>query len=190
MTVVLTIAPLGGTDMSLWCGGWAGRQGRVEEVPSAADLSLTAIPDAAVALDNLVHTHADDDLVVFAHSQGCQVVSAWLDKFARFVLPGDTERIRFVLTGNLERQYYGYAARKPKWIPAGNIRGLTRNDTAFTVLDIGRKGDLWANYPGGLLAMLGLLYCPAHLNYDNVDPDNLEPLSEKTVGATRYVTVA
>ena len=189
MTTVLTIAPLGGADMTSWCGGWAGRQGRVIEVPSAANLSISAIPDSAVALDNLVHTHTDE-LIVFAHSQGCQVVGAWLDKYARFVLPGDHERIRFVLTGNLERAFYGYAANKPKWIPAGNIRGITNNRTAFQVLDIGRKGDLWANYPGGFWPLLSLPFNKAHLDYSSVDPDNLKPLTTKTIGATTYVNVA
>lgn len=190
MTTVLTIAPLGDADMGKWCGGWAARQGRVIEVPSASNLSISAIPDAAIALDNLVHTHTEDDLTIFAHSHGCQVVGRWLDKFSRFVLPGDHERIRFVLTGNLERAFYGYAANKPKWVPGGNIRGLTRNDTDFQVLDIGRIGDLWANYPGGLLPMLLLPINVQHGNYSSVDPSNINPRHiVKTVGRTTYANV-
>ncbi len=188
MTTVLTIAPLGGRDMTQWCGGWASRQGRVIEVPSAANLSITAIPDAAIALDNLVHTHTEDDLVIFAHSQGCSVVGRWLDKFSRFVLPGDHERIKIVLTGNLERQFYGYAANKPKWVWGGNLQGLTNNRTAFQVLDIGRVGDLWANYPGGLWPMLRLPFNKAHLDYSSVNPDEL-PAPVRVVGATSYFNV-
>jgi len=190
MTTVLTVAALGDNDMSKWCNGWAGRNGRtVIKVPSAADLSKDGIPKAAAELDRLIHeTLAETEglVIVLAHSQGCQVVGEWLAKFAN----ADPSRVRFVLTGNLERQYFGYRARKPKWWGNGNSVRETPNNTAYEVLDIGRKGDLWANYPGGMLAMLRLPFCLPHLNYDNVDPDNLDPKHlVKAVGNTRYFTV-
>lgn len=188
-TTVLTVAPLGGHDMSDWCGGWARRAGHtVIPVPSSADLTLRSIPDAAEQLELLAHqvlASSEDDVVVLAHSQGCQVAGMWLANYAN----ADPSRLSFILTGNLERAYFGYAANKVSWIPKGNIRGLTPNDTAFRVLDIGRERDAWANFPGGLWAMLRLPFSPAHLNYDSVDPDNLEPLSSKVVGHTTYVTV-
>lgn len=190
MTTVLTIAPLGGTDMLKWCGGWAGRQGGdVVEIPTAANLSVSAIPDAAAALNRALHRElasSDRDVVVFCHSQGSQVAGEWLREYAN----ADPERVRFVLTGNLERQYFGYAAKKPKWVPAGNIRGLTPNRTRYNVLDVSRRGDLWGCYPGGVLALLGLPLCWPHLNYSSVDPDNIDPKHiVKTVGNTRYANV-
>ncbi|MCH9728373.1 MAG: PE-PPE domain-containing protein [Actinomycetia bacterium] len=183
MVTVLTVAPLGGTDMRKWCGGWAQRQGAVVEVPTAANLSVRAIPDAARALDTVIRD-TPGKLIVFAHSQGAQVVSEWLREYAS----ADPDRLEFVLTGNLERKHYGYAARKPKWVWGGNIRGLTPDDTGYKVLDIGRKGDLWANYPGGVLAMLGLALCWPHLNYSKVNPDAIDPRHVvKIVGGTTYV---
>ena len=183
MTTVLTVAPLGGRDMTRWCGGWAGRQGEVVEVPTAADLSVKAIPDAARSLDAVIRGTAGK-LIVFGHSQGAQVASEWLREYTS----ADRDRLEFVLTGNLERKHYGYAANKPTWVPGGNIRGLTPDDTGYRVLDIGRRGDLWANYPGGLLAMLGLPLCWPHLNYSKVDPDNIDPRHVvKIVGGTTYV---
>lgn len=144
MTSVLTVAPLGGHDMTEWCGGWAQRQGgSVTAVPTAANLSRDAIPNAAIELDKMIRSKPGL-ISVLATSQGCQVVGAWLDKYGLEQPIGDVSRIRFILTGNLERQFFGYAANKPKWIPKGNIRGLTRNDTGHEVLDIGRREDLQA----------------------------------------------
>lgn len=187
VTTVLTIAPLGGRDMTRWCGGWATRQGGVVAVPTAANLHVDTIPDAAAELDGLIHEilAAPGDAVVFAHSQGAMVAGEWLRRYAN----ADPNRVRFVLTGNPERQFYGYAANKPKWVPPGNIRGLTPNDTPYRVLDIGRRGDLWANYPGGVLAMLGLPLCWPHLNYSKVNPDEIDPEHITEVGNTVYANV-
>lgn len=189
MTTVLTIAPLGGHDMTRWCGGWAGRQGgEVIAVPTAANLTVNAIPDAAVELDNAIYETltAPGEVIVLAHSQGAQVASEWLRRYAN----ADPNRVRFVLTGNPERQFYGYAANKPKWVPPGNIRGLTPNNTAYRVLDIGRESDRWANSPGGLAALWAFLPHPGHLDYSRVNPDELDPRHiVKTVGLTRYANL-
>lgn len=187
MTTVLTIAPLGGADMTRWCGGWAARQGDVVAVQSAANLTVNAIPDAAAELDNMIYKAlaTPGEVIVFAHSQGAQVAGEWLRRYAN----ADRSRLRFVLTGNPERAHFGYAANKPKWVPPGNIRGLTPNNTPYRVLDIGRRGDLWANYPGGVLAMLGLPLCWPHLNYSKVNPDKIDPEHITEVGNTVYANV-
>ena len=194
---VLTVAPLGGRDLARagWLKGFALRYGRkVRAVKTAADLNPTTIPAAARALaaDVLELLKVDDlEILIIAHSQGCQVVGQWLDLFARALTPTQAARIRCVLTGNLERAFYGYGARKPRWWPAGNIARTTPNDTLIEVLDIGRRKDLWANYPGGIPSMIRLtLFNPDHLNYTMIDPDELNPLQQKTVGNTRYVNVA
>lgn len=189
MTTVLTIAPLGGHDMSKWCGSWAARQGDVVEVHTAANLSVNAIPDAALELDAVIHetlTGTRGDVIVFAHSQGPQVAGEWLRKYAN----ADPSRLRFVLTGNLERQYFGYAARKPKWIPAGNILGLTPNNTPYYVLDIGRVSDRFANSLTGLAALLAFLPHSGHLDYSGVNPDAIDPRHiVRTIGRTIYANV-
>lgn len=188
MTTVLTIAPLGGADMSQWCGGWPQRQGRVVAVPTAANLSANAIPDAAAALNRAIHRElasSDEDVAVLGHSQGAQVAGEWLRQYAN----ADPDRVRCVLTGNPERAYYGYIANRPKWIPPGNARGLTPNDTPFHVLDIGRNGDLWANFKGGLLGVLMLPFNKPHLNYSGVNPDKINPKHTRTVGRTVYANV-
>ncbi len=189
MTTVLTVAPLGGADMTRWCGGWATRQGEVVAVQSAASLSVKAIPDAAVELDNAIYEAltAPGEVIVFAHSQGAQVAGEWLRRYAT----ADPNRVRFVLTGNPERAYFGYAARKPAWVWGGNVRGTTPNNTAYRVLDIGRNSDRWANSPGGLAALWAFLPHTGHLDYSKVNPDEIDPRHiVKMVGLTRYVNVS
>lgn len=189
MAIVLTVAPLGGSDLSDWMGGWAKRQGgEVIRVPGGADLSMDTIPETAKNLDYLIQDtlrHSKEDVIVLGHSQGCQVVGEWLREYA----DADPYRLRFVLTGNLERAFFGYAFNKVSWIPKGNIRGITPNDTAFKVLDIGREKDAWANFPGGLWAMLRLVFSPAHLDYSMVNPENLDIVGHKKVFNTNYVNV-
>ena len=128
----------------------------------------------------------NDGVAVFCHSQGCQVAGEWLAKYAN----ADPERLRFVLTGNLERAFYGYAARKPSWVWSGNIRRLTPNTTRYRVLDIGRKGDRFANGLHGIAALLAFLPHSGHLDYSSVNPDKVT-LDQvvKVVGETIYVTV-
>lgn len=188
MTTILTIAPLGGADMTKWCGGWAARQGDVVEVPSAAKLTVDTIPEAAAELDALIHetlTRTRGDVIVFAQSQGAQVAGQWLRRYANT----DPSRLRFVLTGNPERAFYGYAARKPKWVWGGNIRGLTPNRTPYLVLDIGRNSDRFANSLYGLAALLAFLPHPGHLNYSKVNPDEIDPEHIVEVGNTKYANV-
>lgn len=188
MVTVLTIAPLGGADMTRWCGGWAARQGDVVAVQSAASLSVSAIPDAAVELDNVIYETltAPGEVIVFAHSQGAQVAGEWLRRYAT----ANPDRVRFVLTGNPERAFYGYAARKPSWVWGGNLRGLTPHDTSYRVLDIGRESDRWANSPGGLAALWAFLPHSGHLDYSKVNPDEIDPKCVvKTVGGTTYANV-
>lgn len=189
MTTVITVAALGGNDMAKWCNGWAGRGGKkIVESPTTNNLISDAIPREAEELDEVIRQTLaieDGDVVVFAHSRGCQIVGEWLREYAN----ADPSRLSFVLTGNLERAFFGYAANKVSWIPAGNLRGLTPNDTAFSVLDIGRAGDRWAHFPGGLWAMMSLPFCRPHLDYSSVDPDTI-PWNQvvKVVGHTTYVT--
>lgn len=185
MTTVLTIAPLGGADMSKWCGGWASSQGEVVEVPTAADLRPDTIPDAAEELDGLIHGTLGA-VTVFAHSQGAMVAGEWLENYAT----ADPDRVKFVLTGNPERPHYGYAARKPSWVPGGNIRGLTPEGTPYRVLDIGRRKDRWANSFNGVAALLAFLPHFGHLNYSKVNPSKLDPAwLVKQVGKTEYYNV-
>ncbi len=189
MSTVLTIAPLGGADMTRWCGGWATRQGEVIAVPSAANLTVNAIPDAALEVDKLVSS-IPGPITLFAQSQGCQVVGQWLDEYGRHQTVRDIARVRAVLTGNLERQFFGYAARKPKWIPDGNIRRLTPNDTGHEVLDIGRQSDRFANSLYGLAALLAFWPHSGHLDYSGVNPDEIpEQYIVKEVGNTKYANV-
>ena len=197
--VCLWVAPLGKREIDLtrWLAGWMTRDGRtVKRVPTARELDAESISDTADEFNAMVREElrADPDVLVVGvgHSQGCQAIGEALERWEK--LPADQrpdpDRVSLLLTGNLERRHHGYIARRPKWIPAGNSKRLTPEATDYAVLDIGRRGDLWANYPGGFPSILRLtLFNPAHLDYFKVDPDKLNPLSAVAVGNTQYVNV-
>ena len=197
-TVCLWVAPLGKRDIDLtrWLAGWMARDGRtVKHVATARELDAESISDTAAAFDVMVRAEldADPDVLVagVGHSQGCQAIGEALERWEK--LPADQRpdpaRVSLLLTGNLERRHYGYITKRPKWIPAGNSKRLTPEATSYAVRDVGRKGDLWANYPGGVLSLLRLPFCLPHLDYFDVDPDALNARSAKTVGNTQYVNV-
>lgn len=192
---VLTVAPLGGYDMANWCGGWARRDGRHPvEVPSAANLDANTIPDTADALEAMAAEVLEDPdalLAIMCHSQGCQVAGEALARWAAHpeTAPDPARVTRILLTGNLERPRLGYVARKPWWIPRGNGVRLTPEDTPYTILDIGRQGDLWANYPGGFPNMAKMMMCLPHVNYSSVNPDSPVVVSRKQVGLSTYLVV-
>lgn len=199
---VLMCSPLGGRDLSTWCGSWAKRNGRVSvKVPTTDNPEDKSDPKTvqadAVALRWMVLEALADPTVnvvwIFAHSRGCQVVGEWLAKWSGELTNAQASRVRIVLTGNLERARFGYIARRPRWIPPGNSVRTTPENTRFQVLDIGRIGDRWANYPtqlGGIIGWPWTFVSLAHLDYSKVNPDNLTNIvSELVVGNTRYVNV-
>ncbi len=194
MTRVLTVAPLGGADMSNWCGGWAKRNNRYPvSVPSLANLNKSSISEAADHLIEMVNdcVKNNEEVNLLAHSQGCQVVgealARWLDGRTSAPSPGVLTRI--VLTGNLERPRLGYIARKPWFIGGGNSVRTTPESTPWIIQDFGRKGDLWANYPGGIPNLLKMSFCASHLNYASVNPDSPTVLSKDSRGNSTYYVV-
>ena len=194
---VFMLSPLGGKDLSDWCTSYPKKKGRkpvkvpTTDLPKKKGDPATVMEDG-VTLHDMVQNflkNNNDDLVLFAHSRGCTVVGEWLAIWSNEISDDDAKRISIILTGNLERKHFGFIAKKPSWMDSGSSTRTTPENTRFKILDIGRKGDLWANYPGGVLAWPLLFVCLPHLNYFNIDPENLKPISEKVVGNTRYVNV-
>ena len=126
------------------------------------------ISDAAATedmndLDDLMHTHiassASLPIVVAGHSRGGQVIYKWLREIGPTsdIDPAD---VLFISSGNPERKYNGASyvnpAGKPAVYPgtggAGVGYGLPSTPTAYTVIDIARQYDEWADYPNNYAA--------------------------------------
>jgi len=150
VTVVLTVEPLDynifGNSLVLEFGGRVTAGKTVIKVDYPASLAPNSISDGVTALHAaLLGLPAGTDALVFAHSQGCQVVSRWLRAHANDLNRPDPAKTRFLLIGNLLRKYggAGVGARE-----VDGLRGLpTPNNTAYAVQDVKLQYDGWADKP-------------------------------------------
>lgn len=148
------------------------------------------ISDAAATedmndLDDLMHTHiassASLPIVVAGHSRGGQVIYKWLREIGPTsdIDPAD---VLFISSGNPERKYNGASyvnpAGKPAVYPgtggAGVGYGLPSTPTAYTVIDIARQYDEWADYPNvytNKRAMAAVKNNGIHVKYPNNTPN-------------------
>ena len=144
MTTVLTVEPLaghlvGGTMTKNFGGSVT--NGKVIPVRYPADMSSTGIDRGVVALHAAIRLTAGP-MLVFAHSQGAQVVSRWL---RREETPVDPDRLAFLLIGNPLRKYGGFGVGRKEF---GGQTGLaTPTDSPYRVTDVTLQYDGWSDAP-------------------------------------------
>lgn len=147
-TTVLTVEPLSynifGNSLVLEFRGTVTAGKPVVKVQYPASLAPNSISDGVTALHALLHSTAGD-VLVFAHSQGCQVVSRWLRAHADDNDRPDPERVQFLLIGNLLRKYGGAGIGTRE--VDGQIGLATPNNTDYTVRDVKLQYDGWADKP-------------------------------------------
>lgn len=187
MTTVLTLEPLDfqalGDTLTLQLKGVPCHGNTVVKVDYPASFQATSIDQGVAALDQQLHAIAGPKLV-FAHSQGAQVVSRWLRK--NISVP----QVAFLLIGNPLRKYGGYIIGRPE---VGGQTGLpTPNDTHYPVTDVKMQYDGWADWPGdnaGALAKWNATvgknsrHCYGYLTADMNDPGRKVYVE----GSTTYV---
>lgn len=190
MTAVLTVGPLDmGIDrmvnyMRRVCLRYAVTNGRHQiriKYPAVLDPSGDrphgSIQTGATRLNTAIRT-TPGPKIVLAYSQGAQVAGAWLRRYAYQPDAPHPNTLSFILIGNPERRY-----GKQPWTAK-----VTPDDTQYTVRDVARSGDNWADYKGvpasRFLAMFGRI----HTDYWGV---NLEVPGTiiHTVGNTTYEVV-
>lgn len=164
MTTILTLEPLGGNllggTMAANFGGaglnssnrttraWLGQPTNtlVTRVNYPADMTHFSIVDGVVALDKLIKATAGD-VLVFAHSQGAQVVSRWLRTRGAATEAGrpSTSRVSFLLIGNPLRKYGGYGVGRPEF--DGKIGVATPTNSGYPCTDYTLQYDGWSDSP-------------------------------------------
>ena len=197
---ILTVEPLGGNwiggTMTYNFGGSVTTGKTVVPVRYPASMSKYSIDDGVVSLDRTIKK-TTGTLLVFAHSQGAQVVSRWLRTLATDASAPDPERVSFLLIGNPLRKYGGYGVNRPEF--DGQKGLVTLNNSAYTVTDCKLQYDGWADHPtrfgkwatlnayqdrygvNGNLAIHAMGYRYANLN----DPKR----KTYTEGTTQYVMI-
>ncbi|WP_082135648.1 PE-PPE domain-containing protein [Mycobacterium sp. EPa45] len=136
-------------------------------VGTFTDQGATNVQQAIAALP------ADEQIVLFGHSQGGQVVYSDLRRFAADPANApDPSRLTWVSIGNPENPYGG---RRPKtesstqpWLPP---------DTAYTGTEVIRQYDGWADWPDDTSNLLAVANAFAgmfsiHTDYRNVNLDD------------------
>ena len=145
---VLTIEPLDynafGNTMTRQFGGSVTSGKNVIQVRYPASLAAHSIERGVSALNDLLRS-TPGEVLVFAHSQGAQVVSRWLRRYAAAQDAPDPDRVSFLLIGNLLRKYGGSGVGTRE---VDKVIALpTPNDTPYRVVDVKLQYDGWADKP-------------------------------------------
>jgi hypothetical protein len=145
---VLTIEPLDynvmGNTMVHNFGGAVCEGRLVAPVDYPASLDPHSIDTGVESLDRSLHS-APGRVLVFAHSQGAQVVSRWLRTHASDPDAPDPALVSFLLIGNPLRKYGGAGVGQPE--VDGHIGEPTPSDTRYRVFDVKLQYDGWADAP-------------------------------------------
>lgn len=121
--------------------------------------------------------------IVYGYSQGGQVISAWMRKYAAAADAPPADELTFVILGNGDRPHGGSNAQS----------GYATPVTQYKVIDVARQYDFAADFPDDPMNLLALAnafagFTSLHLEYEDVDlydPRNIV----WTEGNTTYVFV-
>ncbi len=175
---VLTLSGLNFNLYNYMPGEFRGRFSRppyhMIPVHYPASISRNTISKGVLALDKAMH-NATGPIIVLAHSQGAQVVSHWLREHAIDPTAPPPDQLTFILCGNPLRSSGGRGIGHHEF--GGTIGEPTPTATRWTVIDVARKYDGWADWPTDdsnrqavKNARLGMH--SYHLHYDEVDLDD------------------
>ncbi|ORA77173.1 hypothetical protein BST28_18815 [Mycolicibacter kumamotonensis] len=109
--------------------------------------------DAGVELLNTKLGNTTGEILVFGYSEGAQVATAWLRKYGidSPVIP--TSRLTFLLIGNAERRYGGFAYKHNNLNQICDVDGLPdplsdgTSTVHYAVTDFARQYDGFADFP-------------------------------------------
>lgn len=195
MSTVLTVDPLlfgvtalSGPVMERVCNRFAVSNGnqRVRVPTSANAINPKTLSNGREALNQTIHEHPDDDLIVFGYSQGAQIAGGWLRKYADDPASPSPDRLRFILIGNLERGLCHGGKTGGRYADGSPLMD-TPNTTRYRVLDVARLGDRYAcprldTIPLGKARGI-------HCSYWDTDLMNPTVLEREDVGNTTYLVV-
>jgi len=194
MTTILTISALDlGIDkainyMGKVCKGYAVKPGNKQVQvkypatldPSEGDNTKGSIYTGATNLDKLIRA-TPGPKIVFGYSQGAQVAGTWLRRYANRADAPSPNELSFLLIGNPERKY----GQQP-W-----TKKQTPDNTQYTVRDVSRKHDNWADYSPEIHGTnrIRALFGGTHTDYWNSDPYDVRASIFKIAGNTTYVLI-
>lgn len=108
-----------------------------------ASFSLNSISKGVAALDKAVRT-TQGQKIVLAHSQGAQVASAWMRKYANDPTAPSPSELTFLLIGNPLRSTGGHIIGNMQ--VDGTIGQATPTSTRWQIVDFARRYDGWSDW--------------------------------------------
>lgn len=100
-------------------------------------------------------------VLVFGYSEGCQVADMWVSQhYADSPLPVPADQLSFLLIGNADRKFGGFAYHQPSFAGVCYTGGLPSAHIPWAVTDLARQYDPIGDFPQALpireaLAALG-----------------------------------
>lgn len=147
---------------------------RIVEVRYPASIGPQTISKGVRALDNAMRD-TPGPLIVLAHSQGAQVASHWMREHANDPTAPAPNRVMFILLGNPLRSFGGSAIGHREF--GGTIGEPTPITTPWTIVDVARRYDGWADSPSDASNRLAAKNANLgkrtyHTHYNEVDLDD------------------
>ena len=127
---------------------------------------ISSIRDGVKMLDaKLMSTSGD--IIVEGHSLGAQICSRWMRQYAADpVRAALASRVTFPLTGNPLRSSQGGGGKAIGMLEAdGAVGRPTPTTTPWSIIDVARRWDGWADWPADTTNALAVRNATAGINY-------------------------
>lgn len=188
-TVLSVRGTVGFEHMKGWCRGIFDKPPYIRvSIDYPANLEPNSITEGVRLLDEQIRSTVGN-IILFGHSQGAQVISAWMDKYRDDPTAPGPDRLMAVLTGNPQR--YPTGRLVGGFVVGGGIGKATSITTPWRIVDVARQGDSWAvrdNTRSFWQQLADMVFDLEHANYYFVDL-TAEPLSVQQYGNTTSIVV-
>ena len=125
-----------------------------------ASMAPSSVPKGVVALGAKLGDGSGTHWIISAYSQGATVVNNYLKQVVGTPNAPDPDRVTFILTGNPNSKN-------------GGISKIKYGSSAYSILDVKRQYDLWADFPDkpNFWAVANVLagMLTIHTDYNDVD---------------------
>lgn len=124
----------------------------VYRLPYVNQAGAANIAGGVTALNTKL-TSTAGDILVFGYSEGAQVVTKWLRDYGTSSPVTPTSRLKFLLIGNAERRYGGFAYKHTNLAAICDVDGLPdplpdgTSTVHYQVTDFARQYDGFADFP-------------------------------------------
>ncbi|MDD7813702.1 PE-PPE domain-containing protein [Mycobacterium sp. CSUR Q5927] len=124
----------------------------VYRLPYTNQAGIANINGGVTALNNKL-TSTSGDILVFGYSEGAQVATKWLRQYGKNTPVTPASRLQFLLIGNAERRYGGFAYKHQNLATICDVDGLPdplpdgTSTVPYKVTDFARQYDGFADFP-------------------------------------------